>query len=152
MLNPSPPAAPAPAPELEPASPASESFDPERATELKRQLNGIALALLDSVMREPGDSTAGRPTTAKEKMLARVLRSALPSLRDALLARLSEADPAGLERLIGASASALESILYYAPGEPQPRFRFDWQQGPDGWSVDLVPVDLRRDELAPSQG
>lgn len=65
----------------------------------------------------------------------------LPKLRDALLARLSNADPAALEAMIGASASALESILYYAPGEPRPRYMFRWATNPDGTPrVELAPA------------
>lgn len=38
-----------------------------------------------------------------------------------LLSRLSELDPVAIERALGAVATAFESILYYAPGDPLPR-------------------------------
>jgi hypothetical protein len=54
------------------------------------------------------------------------------------LSKLSEANPAGIEAVLGAVATAIESILYYAPGDPLPRRRFDF--APDG-SIVLVPLD-----------
>lgn len=66
----------------------------------------------------------------------------MPRLRDALLSRLSSADPESLEAIIGACATALESILYYAPGPARPRYAFTWTTEPDGSSgVRLVPRD-----------
>lgn len=67
----------------------------------------------------------------------RAIKPWIPNLRNALLSRLSSADPATLEVLVGATATALESILYYAPGEPLPRMRFDWTA--DG-KLRLAPV------------
>lgn len=59
----------------------------------------------------------------------RVLRPWIPKMRDGLLSRLSSADPVALERIMGATATALEAILFYAPGTPQPRYRFEWIAG-----------------------
>lgn len=66
------------------------------------------------------------------------LRPSLPKLRAVLLSKLSEADPVGIERLMGATSTAIEGILYHAPGEPLPRCRFDWT--PDG-QLTLVPLE-----------
>lgn len=63
----------------------------------------------------------------------------IPKLRDTLLAKLSEADPVSIERLVGATATAIESILAQAPGDPLPRFRMDWDAG-DGHMV-LIPLE-----------
>jgi len=71
------------------------------------------------------------------------MRPWLPKLRDALLRRLDDADPAALEAMIGASATALESMLFYAPGEPLPRYV--WRFAADG-SVNLEPLVPEPDE------
>lgn len=55
-----------------------------------------------------------------------MLRPMVPKIRSLLLSKLSSADPAKIEALMGATATALESILYQAPGEPLPRLRFEW--------------------------
>lgn len=67
------------------------------------------------------------------------LRPSLPKLRNVLLAKLSEADPAGIERLMGATSTAIEGILYHAPGEPLPRMRFAWT--PEG-ALTLVELEV----------
>jgi hypothetical protein len=132
---------PTPTTALDPASPASASSDPARADEIRRQLRGLALALF-AWTAQPPDPAA---STASERMLARVLAPLLPRLRDALLARLSSADPAALEAIVGASASALESMLYYAPGEPLPRYAFRWTTDAEGAPrVELVPAAALR--------
>lgn len=51
----------------------------------------------------------------------RTLRPFLPKLRSVLLSKISEADPVAIERALGAAATAFESILFYAPGDPLPR-------------------------------
>jgi len=73
----------------------------------------------------------------------RVLRPWVPSLRNALLHKLSEANPVTLEVLVGATATALESILFYAPGTALPRFRFDWVPDPETGrpKLELVPLE-----------
>lgn len=65
-----------------------------------------------------------------------MLRKFLPRLRSEFLGKLSSADPVTLERMMGATATAIESILYYAPGDPLERYRFDWS--PDG-TLALIP-------------
>jgi hypothetical protein len=113
-------------------------MDQARAEELRRQLAAIAATLFDAVLRPAEDASTA---SASERMMMRVLRPWIPKLRDACLSRLSNADPVTLERLVGATATALESILYYAPGTPLPRARFDWT--PQGLA--LVPRDAPAD-------
>jgi hypothetical protein len=121
--------------ELDQGSPALQSSrDPERAAEIRRQLRGLALAMFSWTARPP-DLAA---STATERLLAAAMRPLLPKLRDALLSRLDSTDPAALEAIVGATAAALESILYYAPGDPLPRYA--WTFEADG-SINLAPVD-----------
>jgi hypothetical protein len=103
-------------------------MDPARAAELRRQLSAIAATLFDAVLApaKTSDPSTGQASPS-ERMMMRVLRPWIPKLRDALLSKLSEADPVNLEVLVGATATALESILYYAPGDALPRFRFEWR-------------------------
>jgi hypothetical protein len=42
-----------------------------------------------------------------------------------MIERLSTADPALIERVAGATADLLESVIAYAPGDPLPRMRWD---------------------------
>lgn len=139
---------PTPPPPPGPASPASDSseqpMDPARAEALRSQLRGIALTFLEAMAR-PDPAEAAR-STASERMMARVLRSQIPRLRDVLLSRLSATDPRGIERIIGATATALESILFYAPGVPEPRFRFEWEPNTDGTTG--AHLELRPDVRA----
>ena len=69
----------------------------------------------------------------------RAMKPWIPKLRDTLLAKLSEADPVTVERMIGATATAIESILAQAPGEPLPRFRMDWD--PANGHLVLIPLE-----------
>lgn len=129
-LEPADPASPP-----DPASPASPlTVDPARAAELRRQLRGLALALFSWTAADPADLAR---STATERLMARAIRPWLPKLRDALLSRLDSTDPAALEAMLGATATALESILYYAPGEPVERFV--WRFHANG-GVELVPA------------
>ncbi len=115
-------------------------LDPERAAVIKNQLAAAAAAMFDA-LTTPGaldQSMEGRSPGAR--MMVRVLRSQLPTLRRELLGRISEVDGRGLEAAVGAFATALEATLYYAPGAPLPRFRFEWSTGDDGRPhVELVP-------------
>jgi hypothetical protein len=61
-----------------------------------------------------------------DRAVLTVLRPWMPKLREVLLSKLSEADPASLEVNAGAIALAIESVLAQAPGEPLPRHRMDW--------------------------
>jgi hypothetical protein len=109
------------------------SMDPERAAALRRQMIGLATSIIDRALAD----VAAAPSTASvsERLLLAALRPQLPKLRLVLLSKLSEANPAGIEAVLGAVATAIESILYYAPGDPLPRRRFDFT--PDG-SIILV--------------
>lgn len=123
------------------ASPELVPMDPARSAYLQDQLRGILHTLLESMARADPMEAA---STASERMMARVLRSQIPRLRDALSSRLSSTDPRGIERILGATATALEAILYYAPGTPEPRMRFEWITPPDGPPVlSLVPDESR---------
>lgn len=53
--------------------------------------------------------------------MTEALRPWLPKLRDIAVGRLAAADPATIEKLLGATASAAEAILAHAPGDPLPR-------------------------------
>jgi hypothetical protein len=121
-------------------------LDPERVEVIKRQVAAVAAALFDALTDSQAldQSMAGRSPGAR--MMARVLRSQLPTMRREILSRLSEVDGRGLEAMIGAVATALEATLYYAPGTALPRFRFEWSTAADGRPhVELVP-----DETVPS--
>src|SRR5438046_1937201 len=96
-----------------PAPPAP--MDPAREAELRRQLTAIAMTLIDRVMADiAGGASTG---STSERLLMAALRPSLPKLRNVLLSKLSEADPAGIERLMGATSTAIEGILFHAPGE-----------------------------------
>lgn len=114
--------------------PAAE-MDPERAAFLRRTMAALVGAV---VARMLGDLDPGSTGTASERMMLRVLTPWLPKLRDGVLSRLSEADPVELERWMGATAWALDSILDQAPGDPLPRCAISWT--PDGAPV-LVPME-----------
>lgn len=101
---------------------------PEREAEIRRQLTGIATALLDAVLVNQAEAAStDSPASLNERLATQAMRKFLPTIRGMFLARLSKADPVTLERLMGASATAIESILYYAPGEPLPRFVLEWR-------------------------
>lgn len=112
-------------------------MDPARASELSRQVTGIAATLLDAMISGSSgedDSTA----SASERMVLRAMRPLTKQIKAALLARISRSDPARVEIMMGATATALESILYHSPGDPLPRYRFDWDaQG----ELHLVPLE-----------
>lgn len=116
---------------------ADPAMSPERAAALRGQLTGVATALLDAVLAGLEGPSTG---SLQERAVTSAIRPFLPSLRSAFLNRLSEADPVLLERLMGATSTAIESILFYAPGDPQPRWVFDWT--PDGLAIHpLDPPD-----------
>lgn len=107
--------------------PSTTPPQPEREAEIRRQLTGIATALLDAVLVNQEAST--EPGSLNERLATQAMRRFLPTIRGMFLARLSKADPATLERLMGATSTAIESILYYAPGDPLPRYLLDWRDG-----------------------
>jgi hypothetical protein len=111
-------------------------MDPARASELSRQVAAIAALLLDAMISgssEGDDSTASR----QERMLLRTLKPLMRPIRGLLLDKISRSDPARIEIMMGATATALESILYYAPGDSLPRYMFDF--GADG-ELRLAPL------------
>jgi len=111
-------------------------MDPARAAELRRLMTSLVTSALDRVLR---DLAAGASTASfSERALLAALRPLLPQFRAVLLSKLSEANPAGIEQLMGATATAIESILYHAPGDPLPRQRFDWDEA---GQIRLVPLD-----------
>jgi hypothetical protein len=117
-------------------APPAPPMDPARAAELQRQMTAITTALIDRVL---ADIAAGQSTgSVSERLLMAALRPYLPKLRAVLLSKLSEADPAGVERLLGATSTAIEGILYHAPGEALPRMQFGWTA--EG-SLTLVPLE-----------
>jgi len=119
--------------QLEPAAP--PAIDPERADYLRRTMLAVASRLLEQMLTEIGaGSTDGGSFT--DRAMVRVLTPWLPKLRALFLAKLSEAEPESIERVMGAFATAIESILAQAPGAPLPRHYVDWDA--DGRLV-LVP-------------
>lgn len=110
---------------------------PEREAEIRRQLTGIATALLDAVLLNQEAST--EPGSLNERLATQAMRKFLPTIRGMFLGRLSKADPVTLERLMGATSTAIESILYYAPGEPLPRFVLEWREG--GLAMSPAPAE-----------
>jgi hypothetical protein len=112
-------------------------MDPARADHLRSQLIQASMLILDKVLTDV-QAAGGSTASASERLLLLALRPTLPRLRSVLLSRLSAADPAGLEAVMGATATAIESILYQAPGEPLPRRRFEWTA--DGALI-LIPIE-----------
>lgn len=107
---------------LELASP----MTPERAEHLRWTMLGVTRALLSAALAD----LAAAPSTASlsDRMALGALRPWLPKLEAVLLSRLSEADPAALERVAGAVAWAIEAVLAQAPGEPEPRHYVEWDE------------------------
>lgn len=113
------------------------AMDPARAAFLRRTITRTAAALISAALADmaEGPSTA---TSLQDRMAWAALRPWLPKLQDVLLSKLSEADPAGLERIAGAIAWAIESVLEQAPGDPEPRYGITWT--PDG-RAHLFPLE-----------
>lgn len=111
-------------------------MDPERAAYLRATMLGTARVLLSAAL---ADMAAGPSTgsSLQDRMAFGALRPWLPKLEGVLLSKLSEADPAALERIAGAVAWAIESVLEQAPGEPEPRHGIAWSE--DG-RPRLVPL------------
>jgi hypothetical protein len=130
---------PEPPPEL-----AEPAMSPERAAYLMRALTTLATVLIDSMV---ADLVAGSPgstdgeASLSDRLMIRTLRPFLPKLRATFLDKLSGSDPAGIERLMGATSSTIETILGQAPGEPMPRFTWQWLPGEP--RPTLVPFDPR---------
>lgn len=105
-----------------PAEPAV--MDPMRAAYLRGAITAIATALL----RAAAEDLAAGPSTGSlsDRMAWGALRPWLPKLEGALLSRLSEADPAALERLMTGVSWTIEGLLASAPGTPEPRQAIEW--------------------------
>lgn len=114
------------------------AMDPARAEYLRRTVAGLVSAAVAQMTAEPPDGSTDSSSSMAERLMMRAISPWIPRLRDMILSRVSSADPADLERWMGAGASALESILWQAPGEPLERFRIEF--GPDGRPA-LVPVE-----------
>lgn len=110
--------------------------EPERAAFLRRTIVGTAGVLLSAAL---ADMAAGPSTgsSLQDRLAYQALRPWLPKLEAVLLSKLSEADPAALERIAGAIAWAIESVLEQAPGEPEPRYAIVWS---DEGRPQLVPL------------
>lgn len=116
----------------------------DRAAYLSRALVALATVMIDSMLADlAAGSTAstGGDSPLSERMLYRLLSPQLPKLRAVFLDKLSTSEPAGLERLMGATSSTIETILAQAPGDPMPRWTFEWLPGEA--RPRLVPVDPR---------
>lgn len=120
------------------SAPPLQAIDPERAAYLTRTMVAVAAALVGQMLDDLARPSTDSPSSLTDRMMMGALRPWIPKLRDTLLAKLSEADPVMVERMLGATATALESILSQAPGEPLPRFLMDWDPA-DGHMV-LIPV------------
>lgn len=113
--------------------------DPERVAAIRSQVAAVAQALFDALTDPAALQASMAERSPGARMMARVLRSQLPTLRREVLLRVSDVDGRGLEAMMGAVATALEATLYYAPGTPLPRFRFDWTMVDGRAHVELVP-------------
>jgi hypothetical protein len=109
-----------PAPEWPPTQ------DPARATVIRTAIVGVSTAMVADLAAPSTDSGS-----RGERLILSTLRPFLPKLRGLFLDRLSDADPAILERLMGATSTTIEQILAEAPGEPLPRWRWVWEPGAD---------------------
>jgi hypothetical protein len=111
----------------------------ERGEYLRTTLVAVAARLVGQMLDELAGASTATPSSLQDRLLMSTLRPWIPKLRDTLLHKLSETDPASMEQLMGATATALESILAQAPGEPLPRYRIDWD---DAGTLVLVPLEL----------
>lgn len=127
--------------ETAPAEAPAPAMTPERARYLVQAVTAMGSMLVDAMMADlEAGSTAGADSPA-ERLMFRALRPFLPKLRAMFLAKLSTSDPVGLERLMGATATTLETIMGQAPGEPMPRWTWEWLPGQP--APRLVPFDPR---------
>lgn len=124
----------------EPEAPPAPTMTPERARYVRGALVATSTALLDLLVSDLLGAQSTEGSSRQERLIYGALKPLLPRLRALFLGKLSEADPAGLERLIGSLATAIEQILAQAPDEPLPRWRWEWQPGepaprlvPDAW-------------------
>lgn len=114
-------------------------MDPERGRYLREVTVAVATRLVGQMLEDLAAPSTGSPSSAADRLMIKVIQPWIPKLRDTLLSKLSEADPVSVERIIGATATAIESILAQAPGTPLPRYRIDWD---DQGALVLVPLDV----------
>lgn len=119
--------------EIEPST-----MSPDRAEYLRGTMVAVATRLVSQMLDDLAAPSTATPQSLPDRLMTSALKPWIPKLRDTLLLKLSEADPVSIERLMGATALALESIIAQAPGTPLPRFRVDW--GPAGELV-LIPLE-----------
>lgn len=114
---------------------------PERATFLRQTIVGTASVLLSAAL---ADMAAGPSTgsSLQDRLAWQALRPWLPKLEAVLLSKLSEADPAALERVAGAVSWAIESVLEQAPGVPEPRYGIVWTEEGRPAMVPLAELEL----------
>lgn len=118
---------------------APPTISPERGEYLTGTMVAVAARLVGQMLDEVSQPSTDSPSSAGDRLMMMALKPWIPKLRAVLLAKLSEADPTSVERLMGATATALESILAQAPGAPLPRYRIDWD---DDQTLILVPIEL----------
>lgn len=110
------------------------AMTPERQDYIRRAILAVSTTLVDMMLTDLAAPSTDSLSTS-ERLMVGTMRPFLPRLRAAFLGKLSESDPASLERLMGATATALEQILAQAPGEPLPRWAWVW----NGTAYELVP-------------
>lgn len=120
--------------------PAPPAQDPARTAAMRSQLAAVVATMFDAITAPGALDSSMADRSPGSRMMARVLRSQLPTLRREISARVSEVDGYALEVMMGAVATAIESTIYYAPGEPAPRHHFVWTTDDQGRPhVDLAP-------------
>jgi hypothetical protein len=113
------------------------AMDPARAAYLTKAITAIASSLIGQMLDDLAQPSTESPSIS-DQLLTRAIRPWIPKLRDSLLSKLSEADPITVERMMGATATAIESLLAQAPGAPLARYRMEWDMA-DGHLV-LMPL------------
>lgn len=103
--------------------PLPELTDPARAEYLRQTLTQVVALLVQQMLSEVGSTDSPSPG---DRLMLAALRPWIPKLQTVLLSKLSEVDPLMAERILGATATACESILAQAPGTPLPRYRAEW--------------------------
>ena len=110
---------------------------PERAKYVQAAILAIAAAVVDSMLADLAAPSTEDSSSLADRTMLRILRPYLPRMRGIFLGKLAEAEPAALEKLMGAVAVTIEQIIAEAPGEPMERWRFVWAEG--ATSPELVP-------------
>jgi hypothetical protein len=98
---------------------------PERAAYLRTTTSSLLAGLLRMMLADLASPGSTDSLSTSERMMLGALRPWLPKVERTMIERLSTADPALIERVAGATADLLESVIAYAPGDPLPRMRWD---------------------------